>query len=52
VHKNILIATKHTTDFGIFNERAINVSVDQNRFFPVSAEEIYKRAFTNYNEKG
>jgi calcineurin-like phosphoesterase family protein len=50
VHKNISQATEHTTDFGIFNERAINVSVDQNGYYPVSADAIYARAFTHYND--
>jgi calcineurin-like phosphoesterase family protein len=45
VHKNIRQATKHTSDYGIFSHRAINVSVDQNDFFPVSAEAIYAKAF-------
>ena len=30
-------------------DRAINVGVDNNCFFPVSAETIYSRAFANFN---
>jgi calcineurin-like phosphoesterase family protein len=45
VHKRINPAPNIQSDFGIFNRRAINVSVDVNDFRPVSAEEIYVRAF-------
>ena len=35
----------------IWDKRAINVSVDVNDFFPVSAEYIYERAFDEYSSE-
>ena len=41
----------HNRLFNHPNAKAINVSVDCNAFYPVSADAIYARAFTNFVEQ-
>jgi calcineurin-like phosphoesterase family protein len=46
VHNNISHYAQHeATRFDILGKRAINVGVDCNNFYPISAETVYKMAF-------
>jgi calcineurin-like phosphoesterase family protein len=45
VHNNVSHIQEETNKFRSWSERAINVGVDVNNYFPVSAEDVYNRAF-------
>jgi calcineurin-like phosphoesterase family protein len=45
VHNNVSHLPEDANILRNLDKRAINVGVDMNNFFPVSAEEIYNRAF-------
>jgi calcineurin-like phosphoesterase family protein len=45
VHNNKSHIPDSSVDFRVLGRRAINVGVDMNNFFPISAEEIYIKAF-------
>jgi len=51
VHKNTSHIRSETPDkFAMMSERAINVGVEMNNYRPVSAEEIYERAFAKWSD--
>jgi len=50
-HRNTSQIPEVSAKFELMGERAINVGVDLNNYFPVSAESVYERAFRNWKKE-
>ncbi|MCL2053203.1 MAG: metallophosphoesterase [Oscillospiraceae bacterium] len=48
IHNNTSHIPDHSVKFACMGNRAINVGVDCNNFFPVSAKEVYEKAFKDW----